>query len=273
MLKLNKIKPVYITSNIQWSIGRRVIAKALSGGGGHRFESGPNHNFYTKNRQPITGCHVAALDWATWHPTNQPQTDTCQTRCRFIQVICHATSLSDTVLHSVTCHIIPTSSHVIRATCHPSSGDTCHLWIGPSVRQKSKSACHMSLPEAATCHLYGPATCHLYGHATSASVRTVRTAQSTIFFFACLTFRTECDIFSIRTPFDKVNIPPESGRRDGRNGTGFVAFRALSFLSIFQALSGFWIRFRTGKLPTGQKALGQLTETPSHAWPRVHPKP
>jgi hypothetical protein len=64
------------------------------------------------------------------------------------------------------------------------------------------------------------------------------------FFFACLTFRTECDIFSIRTLFDKVNIPPESGRRDGRNGVGFVAFRALSFLSIFQALSGFWIRFR-----------------------------
>jgi hypothetical protein len=59
-----------------------------------------------------------------------------------------------------------------------------------------------------------------------------------------LTFRTERDISSIRTPFDEVNIPPESGRRAGRNGTGFVAFRALSFLSIFQALSGFWIRFR-----------------------------
>jgi hypothetical protein len=23
----------------------------------------------------------------------------------------------------------------------------------------------------------------------------------------------------------------------------------------------------------GQKAMGQLTETPSHAWPRVRPKP
>jgi hypothetical protein len=84
----------------------------------------------------------------------------------------------------------------------------------------------------------------LYGPATSAhDTWTVRTAQSAIF-FACLTFRTERDIFSIRSPFDKVNIPPESGRRDRRNGIGFVAFRALSFLSIFQALSGFWIRFR-----------------------------
>jgi hypothetical protein len=66
-------------------------------------------------------------------------------------------------------------------------------------------------------------------------------------FFPCLTFQTECDIFSIRTPFDKVNIPPESGRQDGRNGIGFIAFRALSFLSIFQALSGFWIRFRINR--------------------------
>jgi hypothetical protein len=29
---------------------------------------------------------------------------------------------------------------------------------------------------------------------------------------------------------------------------------------------------KNGKLPTGQKDMGQLTETPSHAWSRVHPK-
>jgi hypothetical protein len=63
-------------------------------------------------------------------------------------------------------------------------------------------------------------------------------------FFAYLTYWTERDIFSIRSLFEKVNIPPESRRRDGRNGIGFVAFQALSFLSIFQALSGLWIRFR-----------------------------
>jgi hypothetical protein len=45
----------------------------------------------------------------------------------------------------------------------------------------SKTACHVSLPEASTCHLYGPATCRLYEHATLASVRTVWTAQSAIF--------------------------------------------------------------------------------------------
>jgi hypothetical protein len=59
------------------------------------------------------------------------------------------------------------------------------------------------------------------------TVRTVRTGTVSIKFFAYLAWRTDRDIFSIRCPFDKVNIPPESGRRDGRNGTVFVAFRAL----------------------------------------------
>ena len=83
-----------------------------------------------------------------------------------------------------------------------------------------------------------------YGPATSV----VRTVQSAMF-FVCLTYQTERDIFSIRSPFDKVNIPPESGRWDGCNGTDSVAFWALSFLSIFQALSGFWIQFQISHPP------------------------
>ena len=65
---------------------------------------------------------------------------------------------------------------------------------------------------------YGPATSPygLYGQVQSTSKK-----------FPCLAWRTDRDIFSIQTPFEKVNIPPESGRRDGRNGTVFVAFRAL----------------------------------------------
>jgi hypothetical protein len=117
----------------------------------------------------------------------------------------------------------------------PNLYDTCRILVMPHVLC---TVCHVSPPgwstsAVRTCHvsctdvprgLYG-----LYSHPP---------------FFACLPFRTERDIFSIRTPFDEVNIPPKSGRRDGRNGTGFIAIRALSFLSIFQALSGFWIRFR-----------------------------
>jgi hypothetical protein len=158
------------------------------------------------------------------------------------------------------CHIIVRSPHhptrrlltSSRATCHPSSGDTCHLRIGPTVHPKSQICLtrvitwsrHVSctdLPRVLygpdTWRLYGP-TMSAYGRTKSASVRTIRTAQSAIF-FSYLTFQTECDIFSIRTPFDKVNIPPESGRRDEHNGVGFIGFQALSFLSIFQALSGF----------------------------------
>jgi hypothetical protein len=63
--------------------------------------------------------------------------------------------------------------------------------------------------------LYGPATSPygLYGQVQSASKN-----------FACLAWRTDRDISFIRTPFEKVNIPPESGRRDRHNGTVFVAF-------------------------------------------------
>jgi hypothetical protein len=133
-------------------------------------------------------------------------------------------------------HLATSAADVTRATCHPSSGDTCHFRIGPTVRQKvqicltrvSTWSCHVSctdLPHV----LYGPATC---------AVRTCHVSCTDLprqrpyglyglhsqQIFACLTFQTECDIFSIRTPFDKVNIPPESGRRDGHNGVGFVGF-------------------------------------------------
>jgi hypothetical protein len=134
-----------------------------------------------------------------------------------------------------TCHLNLVQPYPKR----PNPPATCHLLVMPRVIIR---ICHVSYSGTATSPVR---TCH---------VSTVRTATwqyglpSQHQIFACLTFRTERDIFSIRTPFDEVNIPPESGRRDGRNGTGFVAFRALSFLSIFQALSGFWIRFRIIKI-------------------------
>jgi hypothetical protein len=102
-----------------------------------------------------------------------------------------------------------TSGLVQRTPKVPNLPDTCHslelprVLYGPAMCLSVRT-CHVSCTD---CHTYG-----LYG------------LHSQHFFFACLTFRTECDIFSIRTPFDKVNIPPESGRRDGRNGVGFVGF-------------------------------------------------
>jgi hypothetical protein len=95
------------------------------------------------------------------------------------------------------------------------TNDTCH----PLIRQPStnESVPHHP-PDTSSYGWYGPATSPygLYGQVQSASKN-----------FACLAWRTDRDISFIRTPFEKVNIPPESGRRDGRNGTVFVAFRAL----------------------------------------------
>jgi hypothetical protein len=58
----------------------RTLLKFLVGGGGHRFESGqPKKNFdnQTKTNTPIPGCHVAVVDWATWHPTIRSNSATC----------------------------------------------------------------------------------------------------------------------------------------------------------------------------------------------------
>jgi hypothetical protein len=97
------------------------------------------------------------------------------------------------------------SSHYSPTIGHVSSTDS------PETNQTTTA---MSSPYG----LYDPATSPygLYGQ-----------VQSALKNFACLAWRTDRDISSIRTPFAKVNIPLESGRRDGHNGTVFVAFRAL----------------------------------------------
>jgi hypothetical protein len=43
----------------------------------------------------------------------------------------------------------------------------------------------------------------------------------------------ECDNSRIQSPFEKVNIWPESVRRDGHNGIGFIQFQEISFFSLF----------------------------------------
>jgi hypothetical protein len=109
--------------------------------------------------------------------------------------------------------------------------DTWRPWIGPRVLIPFAQNGHVSSPDSPhqpTNAAMSPPVRHrmdctaLPRHRTDC---TDRYSQHQI--FACLAWRTDRDIFSIRTPFEKVNIPPESGRRDGRNGTIFVAFRAL----------------------------------------------
>jgi hypothetical protein len=150
--------------------------------------------------------------WSNWMPKRPNSPDTCRVLVmpRVLRTVCHVSPPGWPTSAVRPYHVICTVYHMSPPSWPTSVVRTCHV-------------CCTDVPHG----LYG-----LYSHPP---------------FFACLPFRTERDIFSIRTPFDEVNIPPESGRRDGRNGTSFVAFRALSFLSIFQALSGFWIRFRIMK--------------------------
>jgi hypothetical protein len=224
----------------------------------------------TKTNKPIPGCHVATHDWATWQPVIGPRgtqsfankTATCRhpigPRAAMSSLPRHFPYVQSTMprhLHVEICTVQSSPRHLLTSSMPrvtlpvvtrvtsglvqlrakmPNQPDTCRLLVLPRVvirgchvlqYESTTSAirtCHVS-SYGLTCVLYG-----LYGQVQSASKN-----------FPCLAWRTECDIFSIRTPFDKNIIPLESGRRARRNGVGFVGFRALSFLSIFQALTGF----------------------------------
>ena len=171
---------------------------------------------------------MAAHDWATWHPI------ICQQNCHVSTsnwtTCCHVILATSLVIRPVSnamssprqkphCLVISTSSaDVIRATCHPSSGDTCHFRIGPTARQKCRISLtcvtlwsrHVSCTESSMCRRMDLP--HVPVWTDTCPVRTVRTCTVSIQNFACLAWWTECDIFSIQTPFDKVNIPSESGR-------------------------------------------------------------
>jgi hypothetical protein len=139
---------------------------------------------------------VAAHDWATWHLNNQSDTTTCQTLVH--PLVYHVLVLS--ACHC-TCHISLLTS--FRATCHPYSGDTCHPRTGPNhlLYALSSATCHLQmLPH----NLYSCMAC------TVSLPRGLYGLYSHPLFFTCLDFRSECDIFRIRRPFDEVNIWTES---------------------------------------------------------------
>jgi hypothetical protein len=140
---------------------------------------------------------VSLQDWSKYVPKTPKLPDTCR-----LPVL-------PRVLYGP-CHVIVRTCHVIVRTCHVSSPGAATSPVRTLPRQ-------------------------LYGLARVCTDCTDRYSQQSQN-FACLARRTECDIFLIRTPFAIKIIPPESGRRAGRHGVGFVGFRALSFLSIFHAL-------------------------------------
>jgi hypothetical protein len=92
--------------------------------------------------------------------------------------------------------------------------DTWCPWIGPRVllllaTQGQVSTFNLPTINQSTSTMSPPYG--VYGPTTSYHTDcTDRYNQHQI--FACLAWRTDHDIFSIWTPFEKVNIPPESGR-------------------------------------------------------------
>jgi hypothetical protein len=118
-----------------------------------------------------------------WQPMTGPR-GTSTANQNLPSVTCRVVHVTYQLSASASAMYLLMSSH---ATCHPYSGDTCHPWIGPTVRPYAKSACHVSPPRAATCHLLG-FPCQLYGRTACTvsmprgTIWTVRTVQSSPFF-------------------------------------------------------------------------------------------
>jgi hypothetical protein len=114
----------------------------------------------TNTPTPTTnhGVPRGSPEWATWHPFfHQPELDTC--RDLIGPPVCH---VDRRTIHASLCRDATSVMTSPGATCHPVSGDTCHLDIGHSPAKNAKSACHVALSGAATCPMYGPATsCHV----------------------------------------------------------------------------------------------------------------
>jgi hypothetical protein len=179
-----------------------------------------------------SGCHVAALDWATWHPSIRPE------RCHVSQY--NSTQLSTN--QNLPRHAVRSSQCCVSLPRQPATQDAdvtlvprvTHPVVTRVTSRLVKLHAKKSKMHDTWHHLELPRV--LYGHATSlyglprqlyGLPRQLYGLPSQHQIFACLARRTDLDNFSIRTPFAKINIPPESGERDGRNGTVFVAFRAL----------------------------------------------
>jgi hypothetical protein len=82
--------------------------------------------------KPITGCHVVALDWATWHLYIQPMNATCQPLIRprqlpYCQVNLATSSLPRQMLTSSVPRVtLLMVTRVTPALVHPYAKPTCH---------------------------------------------------------------------------------------------------------------------------------------------------
>jgi hypothetical protein len=110
---LNIIKHIWFIRNTVWASGSPHSTKARNHRGGPGFDPHGLHKILNNKPLPITGCHVAAHDWATWH---QP----------FVKMMPRVTSSFDHICQSKTA----TSSHATSAyimVSATSSYGPCHV--------------------------------------------------------------------------------------------------------------------------------------------------
>jgi hypothetical protein len=118
---LNTYSPVRLTS----STGRRPGQPSFPSPFTHRRSrvrppTTPNQ-FYIETKQPIMGCHVAALDWAKWHPyqpTRSCHVSTCDSPTSNCRVICRTATLTCCV--SLAVRFVSLPRHPLTSLCHVS---------------------------------------------------------------------------------------------------------------------------------------------------------
>ena len=86
-----------------------VVAKVLCVGEVRGSNPMDSNIILHNNQKPIKGCHVAAHDWATWHPITWPNNATCR------DIICPQQPTK--LCHIITCHVIVRSYDPATSSC------------------------------------------------------------------------------------------------------------------------------------------------------------
>jgi hypothetical protein len=120
----------YVNKNHPWGGWLAQPCQSIARWGGRGFDSRAKPQNFTKtNNQP----------WgATWQPMTGPRgtsTTNQNATCRCLIGPTCLPPINRTAMSPCHCHPATSDADVIRATCHPYSGDTCHPCIGPSVCQ------------------------------------------------------------------------------------------------------------------------------------------
>jgi hypothetical protein len=112
-MNLKTLIYIYTTRNRWRCNGRRRFVKSLHSGGGLGVEPRGLPIILHTTNEPIPGCHVAAHDWATWHPIIAQKTATCRhliRQCSTNQILATSLLCGRTVLPRQTVRTVKSTS-------------------------------------------------------------------------------------------------------------------------------------------------------------------